>query len=69
MLDKLLGQLFKTRMMRLFKINTTPRWVILLIDMFIVTASFVVTVLSDSYSHKTPVDPVHMLGGWAVIIA
>ena len=69
MLDKLLGQLFKTRMMRLFKINTTPRWVILLIDMFIVTASFVVTVLSDSYSHKTPVDPVHMLGGWAVIIS
>ena len=38
MLDKFFNWLYDLRWIRFFKINTTPRWIILLIDMLIVTA-------------------------------
>ena len=38
------------RILRSFKVRTTPRWIILLLDMLIVLASYVATVIADMYS-------------------
>ncbi len=38
------------RILRSFKVKTTPRWIILLLDMLIVLTSYVATVIADMYS-------------------
>ncbi len=53
MLDNLLNWLFGLKIVRLFKVKTTPRWVILLIDMLIVLASYVLVMLADYYARGT----------------
>ena len=40
--------------MRSFKVKTTPRWIILLLDMLIVLVSYASTVVADIYSTGTP---------------
>ena len=45
----LLDKLFAMRLMRAFRINTTPRWVILLLDMLIVVVSFGIITASSNY--------------------
>jgi FlaA1/EpsC-like NDP-sugar epimerase len=41
------------RLFRSFKVKTTPRWIILLLDMLIVMISFAATVVADMYSRGT----------------
>ena len=38
------------RILRSFRVRTTPRWIILLLDMLIVLTSYVATVIADMYS-------------------
>lgn len=51
MIDNIFNWLFSLRMVRLFKVNTTPRWIILLIDMIIVLVSFALVTLANYYAH------------------
>ena len=41
------------RLFRSFKVKTTPRWIILLLDMLIVMISFAATVLAGMFSVHT----------------
>ena len=41
------------RIIRAFKVKTTPRWIILLLDMLIVMVSFAATVVANMYSSGT----------------
>ena len=61
MLDNILNWLFGLKIVRLFKVNTTPRWVILLIDMLIVLASFVLVMLADYYARGTVYTPLALV--------
>ena len=69
MLEKFLDKIFRLRIVREFKATTTPRWIILLIDMVIVTASYLLTVLADSYTMQQVVSPLNTAITWAVITA
>ena len=65
MLDNILNWLFGLKIVRLFKVNTTPRWVILLIDMLIVDIHF--PVLGDI--HPVPGsgdDPLRGCAGFVI---
>ncbi len=55
-MERLINKLLDLRIFRAFKVRTTPRWIILLLDMLIVMVSFVATVVADSYStgHISP---------------
>ena len=48
-----INKLLDLRIFRAFKVRTTPRWIILLLDMLIVLACFVATVVADMYSLHT----------------
>ncbi len=50
MIDKLFNRLFDLRIVKSFRANTTPRWIILLIDLLIAMASYALTVVSDIYA-------------------
>ena len=54
-MDTLLNKLLDLRIFRSFKVKTTPRWIILLLDMLIVLACFIATVVADMYSQHTVV--------------
>ena len=54
-MDTLLNKLLDLRVFRSFKVKTTPRWIILLLDMLIVLACFIATVVADMYSQHTVV--------------
>ena len=49
-METLINKLLDLRIFRWFKVKTTPRWIVLLLDMLIVTASFIATVVADMYS-------------------
>ena len=49
-METLINKLLDLRIFRWFKVKTTPRWIILLLDMLIVMASFIATVVADMYS-------------------
>ena len=55
-MERLINKLLDLRIIRAFKVRTTPRWIILLLDMLIVMVSFIATVVADSYSigHMSP---------------
>ena len=53
MIDKLVNRLLDLQVVRKFKLNTAPRWVILLIDMLIVAMSFGMVMLADYYARGT----------------
>ena len=50
MIDRFLDKILDLRLFRSFKVKTTPRWIILLLDMLIVMASYIATVVADMYS-------------------
>ena len=52
-MERLIDKLLDLRIFRAFKVKTTPRWIILLLDMVIVLTCFVATVVADMYSQHT----------------
>ena len=56
-MERLLNKLLDLRLFRSFKVRTTPRWIILLLDMLIVLFCFVATVVADMYSMHTVTAP------------
>ncbi|MBR3100721.1 MAG: polysaccharide biosynthesis protein [Muribaculaceae bacterium] len=68
MVDKLLNRIFELPIVRSFKINTTPRWIILLIDMLIVTVSYAMLVFSDMYASHTVAPSAKILLNWAILV-
>ena len=53
MIERLINWILNLRMFRTFKVKTTPRWIILMLDMFIVIGSFTTTVVAGMYSTGT----------------
>jgi len=49
-MEILLNKLLDLRIFRWFKVKTTPKWIILLLDMLIVMVCFIATVVADMYS-------------------
>ena len=70
MAKHLLDRLFSMRLMRAFKINTTPRWVILLLDMLIVVVSFGIITASSNYivGHQS-LGALNVLRNMAIVVA
>ena len=56
MIEKLINNILDLKIFRTFKVKTTPRWIILLLDMIIVICSFVATVVAGMYSTGTLTD-------------
>ena len=50
MIGRLIDKILNLRIFRSFRVRTTPRWIILLLDMVIVAASYACTVMADNYS-------------------
>ena len=53
MIERLINNLLDLRIFRTFKVRTTPRWIILMLDMLIVLVSFTATVVAGMYSTGT----------------
>ena len=52
-MERLISKLMDLRLIRSFKVRTTPRWIILLLDMLIVMVSYVATVIAGMYSAQS----------------
>ena len=50
MIEKLINNILDLKVFRTFKVKTTPRWIVLLLDMLIVICSFAATVVAGMYS-------------------
>ena len=50
MIERIIDKILDLRLFRLFKVRTTPRWIILMLDMLIVMVSYISTVVADMYS-------------------
>ncbi len=68
MSDNILNWLFRLRVVRVFKVSTTPRWVILLIDTLIVLMSYVLVMLADYYARGTVYAPMSMLINGSIFV-
>ena len=56
MIEKLINNILDLKVFRTFKVRTTPRWIILLLDMLIVICSFAATVVAGMYSTGALID-------------
>ena len=56
-MERLIDKLLDLRLFRSFKVRTTPRWIILLLDMLIVLFCYVATVVADIYSMHSVIAP------------
>ncbi len=68
MIDNILNWLFGLKVVRAFKVKTTPRWIILLIDMLIVLVSYMLVMLADYYSRGTIYAPLSLLVNGVIIV-
>ena len=68
MLDNILNWLFGLKVVRLFKIKTTPRWVILLIDLLIVLFSYTIVMVADYYARGTVYSPMALVINAAIFL-
>ena len=50
MIGRLIDKILNLKVFRSYRVKTTPRWIILLLDMVIVAASYACTVMADNYS-------------------
>ncbi len=67
-MEQLLNKLMDLRILRSFKVRTTPRWIILLLDMVIVLISYAATVIADTYSLHIVTGPLNVLFVAAIVI-
>ena len=68
-MERLIDKLFGLRIFRSFKVRTTPRWIVLLLDMLIVMVSYVATVIADMYSAHAFNAPLAVLyNGFVVLV-
>ena len=69
MREKIINKLLNLRILRAFQVKTTPRWIILLIDMLIVLFSFIMTEVADMYSNRMLTMPASvLLSGFIVLV-
>ncbi len=68
MVDNLLHNIFSLRVVRMFRLHTMPRWLILLIDALIVLVSFMLTILVDVFVHKEVVSILHLMSNALIIV-
>ena len=66
-MEQLINKLMDLRLLRSFKVRTTPRWIILLLDMLIVMISYISTVVADMYSLHMVNTPMNFLSIGAVV--
>ena len=60
-MDRLINKLLDLKLFRSFRVRTTPRWIILLIDMLIVSFCFAATVVADITSSHLAVPPASVI--------
>ena len=68
-MERLIDKLLDLRLFRSFKVRTTPRWIILLLDMLIVLFCFVATVVADMYSMHTVTAPATIIINAFIVLA
>ena len=68
-MEQIINKLMDLRLLRTFKVRTTPRWIILLLDMLIVLASYIATVVADMYSLGSITKPINFLFIGAIVVA
>ena len=68
-MESLINKLLDLKLFRAFKVKTTPRWIILLLDMLIVMVSYVATVVADIYSMHQVISPTNFLTTGLIIFA
>ena len=68
MLDNIFNWLFGLKVVRQFKVKTTPRWVILLIDMLIVLFSYVLVMIADYYARGMVYTPLNLVTNGAIFL-
>jgi len=67
-MERIINKLLDLRLFRSFKVKTTPRWIILLLDMLIVLVSYISTVLADIYSlHQVPTSMSILIIGFVIL--
>ncbi len=68
MITRLIDKILDLKMFRSFKVRTTPRWIILLLDMVIVLVCYACTVLADTYSQIHPTGSMHVLQVGGIVL-
>ena len=68
MIDKYINKILDLRIFRSFKVKTTPRWIILMLDMVIVLVCYACTVLADSYNQIHPTGSMHVIVAGVIIL-
>ena len=68
-MERLLNKMLDLKLFRAFKVRTTPRWIILLLDMLIVMLSYVATVVAGIYSLHQVLSPMSILTNGLILFA
>ena len=68
-MERLIDKILELRIFRAFKVKTTPRWIILLLDMLIVMTSYVATMVAGMYSMHTVTAPLSILYNGFIVFA
>lgn len=69
MAEGVFNRLSNSWLVKWFKSQTTPRWIILLIDLFIVTASFAIVEMKDIYGAPQSYSIGYLATCWAAILS
>lgn len=69
MIERIIDKILDLKLFRLFKVRTTPRWIILMLDMLIVMVSYIATVVADMYSlHSLTSSSTILINGFIVFV-
>ena len=67
-MDTFLGKIKYTKWFKSFQVKTTPRWLVLLVDLLIVSFSFGLVAISDYFALNRNVETFSMVVDWLVIL-
>ncbi len=68
-MERLLDKLLDLRVFRAFRVKTTPRWIVLLLDMLIVLVSYAATEIAGMYSQHVVIPSTTILVNAFVVLA
>lgn len=69
MIEGIFNRFIDSSLVKSFRLKTTPRWIILLIDLLIVTVSYAIVEFKDLYSSPGDMSLIRELACWGVILA
>ena len=68
-MDTIINKILGLKWLSTFKVKTAPRWLVLFVDLMVVSFSYFLLAMSDAFASGPSADPLYLLRNWGIVLA